>query len=179
MSRNGNKISGQFSARLIDMLKSPAWRALSLSAHRLLDRIEIEHASHGGTENGNLPVTYDDFESYGIHRHAVAPAMREAEALGFIEITEHGRAGNAAWSRPNKFRLTYRPAKGVHGDGTHEWRKIKTMEEAEIIAKAAREAKNTSSAQSHSWSPEAMARKKAKKFGLHIRANGGITIGSS
>jgi hypothetical protein len=46
------------------MIKSPAWSVLSLSARRVLDRIEIEHADHGGNDNGRLPVTYDDFERY-------------------------------------------------------------------------------------------------------------------
>jgi len=30
-------------------------------------------------------------------------------ALGFVEITEHGRAGNAEHRTPNKFRLTHMP----------------------------------------------------------------------
>jgi hypothetical protein len=175
-SRKGNKISGQFSGHLIEMLESPAWRVLSQSALRLLFRVEIEHARHGGKDNGALPVSYDDFEAYGIDRHAIAPAMREVVALGFLEITEAGRAGNAAWRKPNLFRLTYRHVKGAHGDGTHEWRKIATIEQASLIAKAARSAKNPSKAQAHSWSPEAIRRSKVSGW---KRANGGITAGSS
>ena len=63
-----NKISGQFSARLIEMMESPAYRVLSLSAHRVLSRIEIEWAHHGGQDNGQLPVTFDNFADYGVHR---------------------------------------------------------------------------------------------------------------
>ena len=55
-----------------------------------------------------MPVTYTDFVAYGVSKHAVAPALRELEALGFIEVTERGRGGNAEWRIPNKFRLTYR-----------------------------------------------------------------------
>ena len=51
-------------------------------------------------------------------------------ALGFLEITEHGRAGNAEWRRPNYFRLTYQPAKGLPGHGTNEWRRFQTIEDA-------------------------------------------------
>jgi hypothetical protein len=131
-------IGGQFAPRTIRMLRSPAYCALSLSARRVLDRIEIELADHGGADNGRLPVTYDDFERYGIHRHAVGPAIREAVALGFIEITEPGRAGNAEWRKPNHFRLTYRHTKYTPTD---EWEKIKTSEEAEAIARAARAAR--------------------------------------
>src|SRR3974390_676531 len=99
-SRRRNAISGQFAARLIEMLESPAYRTLSLSARRVLDRVEIELAHHGGQDNGSLPVTYDDFQSYGIHRHAIWPAIKECVALGFLEITRQGRAGNAEFRIP-------------------------------------------------------------------------------
>jgi hypothetical protein len=138
MSRRRNRIEGQFSAKLIEMLESPAWRSLSLSAHRVLDRVEIELAHHGGTGNGTLPVTFDQFVAYGIHRHAVAPAIREATALGFLQVTQRGRAGNAEHRAPNQFRLTYKPAKGHDGHGTNEWRSIKGTEQAEALARAAR-----------------------------------------
>jgi hypothetical protein len=139
MSRR-SQILGQFAPRLIEMLESPAFRVLSLSAHRVLNRIEIEMAHHGGTENGRLAVTYDDFEAYGIHRHAIASAIREAVALGFVEVTEKGRAGNAEHRKSSRYRLTYRHAKGLPGDGTHEWRKAASdLAEAEKIAKLARQ----------------------------------------
>jgi hypothetical protein len=139
-----NKISGQFSARTIAMMESPAFQVLSLSAHRVLHRLEIEHAHHGGNDNGELPVTYDQFIEYGIHRNAVSPAIREVEALGFVEITERGRAGNAEWRRPNKFRLTYRQV--GRAAATDEWLNIKTTKEAEVLAQNARKA----SKQNHS-----------------------------
>src|SRR5262249_33077131 len=56
-----NRINGQWSPRLIEMLEAPAYRALSLSAHRVISRIEIELSSHGGNDNGRLPVTKLDF----------------------------------------------------------------------------------------------------------------------
>jgi len=133
--RRRNSIDGQFVAHTIEMIRSPAWCVLSRSARRVLDRIEIEHADHGGNENGRLPVTYDDFECYGIHRHAIAPAIRETVALGFAEITERGRAGNAEFRSPHKFRLTY--LRVGRAPPTNEWQRIKTDEEAQA-AKAAR-----------------------------------------
>jgi hypothetical protein len=141
MSDRRNSIGGQFAPHLIEMLESPAFRALSYSGLRVLFRIEIELGHHGGTENGKLPVTFDDFHAYGIHRHAIAPGIREAVALGFLEITQAGRAGNASWRKPNLFRLTYRPTKGLPGNGTHEWRKIESTEAAENLAQTARLAK--------------------------------------
>jgi hypothetical protein len=130
------KIAGQFAARTIEMLESPAFRVLSLSARRVLDRIEIELAHHGGQDNGKLPVTYEHFHEYGIHRHAIGPGIRECVTLGFVEITETGRGGNAEFRRPNLFRLTYKHAGSVAP--TEDWRKIETIEGAEALARAAR-----------------------------------------
>jgi hypothetical protein len=138
-TRRRNKIATQFAWQSIDALDSPAYRALSLSGHRVLARIQIEHARHGGKENGKLPVTFKDFEEYGIHRHAIAPAIREAEALGFIRITQLGRAGNGEFRLPNKFALTHLPSDG-QVDATNDWRRIKTIEEAMAIGDAARKA---------------------------------------
>lgn len=140
MSRNRAKsIPGPFAARLVEMLEAPAYRVLSLSARRVLDRVEIELGHHGGNDNGRLPVTFENFEDYGLDRGSIAPAIREAVALGFLQITERGRAGNAEWRRPNYFRLTYKPAKGLPGYGTDEWRRFETIEDARAAARAARE----------------------------------------
>lgn len=136
-----NRIAGQWAAREINMLESPAYRILSLSAHRALARIEIELAHHAGKDNGRLPVTYDDFQRYGIDRHSIRPALSELEALGFIEVTDPGRAGNAEFRRPAKYRLTY---KGTdHDFPTHEWKRVETKEQAERLAKAARTSRGT------------------------------------
>jgi hypothetical protein len=131
-----NSIGGQFAPRLIEMLESPAYRALSLSAHRVLARIEIELAQHGGKDNGGLPVTYNDFQDYGIDRHHIAPAIREGVALKFIAITKPGRGGNAEHRAPNEFRLTYRHTKGA--EPSHDWRRIATAEQAAKLARQAR-----------------------------------------
>jgi DNA-binding transcriptional MocR family regulator len=135
-----NKIAGQFAAREIEMLESWPYRALSLSAHRALARIEIELAHHGGKDNGRLPVTYDDFQDYGIDRHSIRPALCELEALGFIEVTDRGRAGNAEFRRPAKYRLTYKGAD--REPPTHEWKRIETKEQAEHLAKRARSSRS-------------------------------------
>jgi hypothetical protein len=131
-----SSIEGQWAALTIDMLESPAYRSLSLSALRTLARLQIELAHHGGKDNGRLPVTYEDFEQYGIDRHSIAPALSLLVALGFIEITETGRSGNAKWRRPSRYRLTFRDAAGGY-NGTHEWRLI-TEEQAKAIVLAVR-----------------------------------------
>jgi hypothetical protein len=138
-----NSISGQFAPRRIEMLESPAYRALSRSGHMVISRIEVELAAHGGNDNGRLPVTTEDFVQYGMHRTSVAPAIREAEALGFIRVTERGRGGNAEHRSPNRFYLTYAHTRDSRRrPPTDEWRRIKTLEEANQIARAARANKN-------------------------------------
>jgi hypothetical protein len=133
--RRKKQIEGQFVYRLIEMLRSPAYRVLSRAAHQVLARFEIELAAHGGKDNGNLIVTFAQFTEYGLHRKAIAPAVREATNLGFVEVTEQGRGGNAEWRRPSKYRLTYLPTEDA--PPTHEWRRI-TNDDAAIIAAGAR-----------------------------------------
>jgi hypothetical protein len=135
------KSTKPFIMRTGEMLKSPAFRALSLSGHRLLSRLEIELCNHGGKDNGALPVTAEDFRDYGIHRDAVAPAQRETVAPGFVEITQRGQAGKAGRRRSNKFRLTYLPSFGK--PPTNEWQSILSEADAERIANAARDKKAT------------------------------------
>jgi hypothetical protein len=137
-----NSICGQWSPRLIEMLESPAYRVLSLSAHRVISRIEIEHAHHGGNDNGSLPVTKQNFMDYGMDHDAIAPAIREAEALGFLRM-KRGRGGNAEHHQPSRFFLTFAHGRDSRAyPPTHDWRKIKSVEEAEAIARAARENKD-------------------------------------
>jgi hypothetical protein len=101
-------------------------------------RLEIEHLQHGGVQNGALVVTYDQLVEYGVYRHGIAPAVRELEELGFIEVMKRGCALNGQFKEPSVYRITYVRAKGSEGDGTHEWRKIKSIEEAEAVADRAR-----------------------------------------
>lgn len=140
-----NRIGEQFAARTIEMLRSPAYRTLSLSAHRILARLEIELAQHGGRDNGKLPVTYLQFAAYGIDHHSIAPAIREVVALGFVKITQVGRAGNAEFRTPSKYRLTYKPADDL--PPTNDWKRIETRLQAQIAAKIARERKSATKRQ--------------------------------
>jgi hypothetical protein len=140
--RRRNSISGQFAARLIEMLESPAYRVLSRSAHLVISRVEVELAHHGGNDNDILPVTLQDFIAYGVERSSVAPAIREAAALGFIRV-QRGRGGNAEHRTPSLYGLTFGGHRERHRSPlTDDWRKIQTIEEAEQIARAARQAKD-------------------------------------
>jgi hypothetical protein len=134
------KIDKQFNWRKVEMQESPAYRVLTLSARRVMDRLEIEFARHGlnPMENGRLPCTYDDFVEYGIESKSIAPAIRELVALGFIQVTRRGSAGNAEHRQVTLFLLTYRHA-GSDARIEDGWKRIKTIEEAEAVAKAARQ----------------------------------------
>jgi hypothetical protein len=143
MMKRRNSINDQWSARRREMLESPAYRVLSQSAHRAISRLELELCYHGGNDNGQLPVTFDDFVEYGIDRASVAPALREGEALGFFRITDRGRGGNREYRAPNKFYLTFAFGRESRTKPpTDEWRKIKTIKDAKAIARAARAAKD-------------------------------------
>ena len=161
-----NSISGQWSPRLIEMLESPAYRALSLSAHRVISRIEIELYADAGNDNGKLPVTKQDFIDCGIHHKAIAPAIREAAALGFIVVTQRGRGGNAEHRRPNHFKLTFAHDRNSRQEPpSHDWRRIKTLEEAIEIAAEARANK--------SHSAVSMGRRSARRKNLVVLDRGG------
>jgi hypothetical protein len=135
-SKKHEKTIDQFVRHTPKMLESPAWCTLSLSARRILDRIEIELCRHGGRDNGKLPVTYEDFVRYGIDRHGIAPALRELQALGLLEIEQQGLAGNADLRRPHLFRLTYLPTD--QGPATNNWRSMMTLQQAKNVAAKAR-----------------------------------------
>jgi hypothetical protein len=136
-NKRRSKIGESWISYPYSMVASPAFQALSLGAIRVMHRVEMEHMEHGGAENGRLQVTYDQFEDYGVHRHAIGPAIRELEALGFIEITAKGCAGNENHRRANRFRLTYVNMKSRE-QPTHEWRGIATIEDAAGLAGQAR-----------------------------------------
>jgi hypothetical protein len=149
------------------MLESPAMRALTLSAIRVMHRLEIEHMAHGGAENGRLIVTHDQFVEAGVHHNAVAPAIRELVALGFIEITEKGCAGNESQRRPHRFRLTYVNMK-TREEPSHEWRNVIDLEEAYRLAAEARAAKNERSV--------ALGRRAKNKSPLPSAGSGTATV---
>jgi hypothetical protein len=143
MAKRKSQVAGQFVWRPRQLIESPAMRVLSRVAHLALTRLEVEHMDHGGAENGRLPTTYQQFEEWGIHPRFVASALRELQALGIVEITRHGYAGAADKRSPSLYRLTYltaHDAGSADATGTHEYLKIKTVEEAEAVAKAARNA---------------------------------------
>jgi hypothetical protein len=154
--RGKERIPGPFAWKLIKMLESPAYRVLSPSAKCILERLEIEFYKHGGKaeENGNLACTYKDFVKHGISNGQIASAIRELVALGFLIIAQEGKAGNAEFREDARYLLTYRHF-GSHKYVGNGWRKVETMEQAEAIAKEARNRK-----------PDNQASKAGLKYGF-------------
>jgi hypothetical protein len=107
--RNRNRVDEAFFLMRKSLMEHPAFRVLSLSALRVFFRIALELRKHGGHKNGKLPITYEDFVHYGVHRHAIAPAIRELQALGFIRV-KPGRASGVQYKRSaSLYQLTCEP----------------------------------------------------------------------
>ena len=111
--------SDNFIKRRRSLNESAAMAALTLAAHRVLLRLEIELMQHGGKNNGKLIVTYNNFVAFGMHRSTVAPAIRQLVNVGLVEITLRGWR-LAANGRPARYRLTYLDAFGK--PPTDEWK---------------------------------------------------------
>ena len=90
-----------------EMLVSGALAAMSLAARRVVERIMIEHMNHAGREIGNLKVTYDNFELFGIRRKTISAAVKMAVDLGFIDITSRGYRAYGTARRPATYALTW------------------------------------------------------------------------
>lgn len=118
-----------------DFLESAAYRSLSVNARKALDRLLIEHISHGRCANGNMIVTHDQLYEYGVTFGSIADALEELAYKGLVKM-QKGRAGNGT-AHPTIYTLTF---DGTH-DGlpaTNEWKAF-TMAEAclwsEVIRK--------------------------------------------
>ncbi len=111
-----------------EMMQSDAWRDMSINGWRMLVLLELQHLAHGGYENGNLVMTYDQFVDKGIRRESISRVIAELERLGWIEVTR-GLYRGFARSAPHHFRLTHRrtrvrPEVGFPYlvEGTDDWR---------------------------------------------------------
>ena len=101
-----NKIDGPFAPRLITMLKSPAYRALSLSAHRILARLEIELYQHGA-----VAIAGDSIVEVGQADDIIARYQAE-EVVDALEV---GIAPRRSAGRVRRGRLLTRDAREESG----------------------------------------------------------------
>jgi hypothetical protein len=139
------------------MVASPAWRALSLSARKCLERIEIELAKHGGKNNGDLPVTQRDFIAHRVSGARVKAALAELVAFGFIEMTPGYGCQSPLYGRSARFRVLSCASRD--GPPPENWKRFKTDAEAKAMSKAVlAEARRARAAHG-----EAMRKRRAKK----------------
>jgi hypothetical protein len=122
-----------------EMMRSDAWRDMSINGRRMLDLLEIEHLAHGGYENGSLVMTYDQFVVGGIRRGSIFTTIAELERLRWIEVIRGGYRGFAR-SLPTRFRLTHRrtrirPENGTPYlvEATHDWRHYRSEKSDRMV----------------------------------------------
>lgn len=114
----------------LDLMASPAWRGRSIACARLIDFLELEHARHGGKENGRRLAPYTQLVEFGIGRRFIADAIREAEQRGLIRVECGGKKGTAI-TGVNRFTLTYYWTKHLKNglwdwkEKTDDWRAVK------------------------------------------------------
>jgi hypothetical protein len=140
--RRKNSITENFIVHPRSLRESAAWHALPDNGRRILDRLELEHMRHGGAENGHLPCTYSDFVKAGVRRASVSLAIRQAVALGFLEVTQRGGRSISRVRPPSKYRLTYINGRGRSQPATNEWKRIADAADAEAALTRAADQRN-------------------------------------
>jgi hypothetical protein len=156
------KISWAFVPTPNEVKTSPAWRVLSLYARRMIETIELEWWKSSGDNNGRLIVTYKDLQMHccTANKNVLVEAQRELVALRLITFVP-GRFGPRGAHEPNMFGLTYFPShNGV--SATHDWKEIKTVEEAQAIQAAVKKRRGKSD-----WLKTKQLAKETQENGAH------------
>ena len=107
----------------LELLISPAWRSAPRPLRNILERIEIEHLSHGGLNNGALYVSYSQLEQFGVSRRSIKPALELGQKLGLLDVIQEADNHLSDIRAANGYRLTYVPAKGKTAP-SDEWKNI-------------------------------------------------------
>lgn len=81
------KPEAPFIAYSLSFMTSPAYRALSSPARKILDFLFIEQMQHGGAENGNLAAPYRQLIGCKISSRDVSKGLLMLEAFGIVERT--------------------------------------------------------------------------------------------
>jgi hypothetical protein len=123
-----------------EMLESTAWRALPTAARRIVERVLIEHMAHAGTQNGDLPVTYDDFVAHGTRRSSIKAAISIAERLGWVDVVIPGVRGHGVARRATTYGLTWLP-RADWTPASNRWRRITDADAAAILEESAQSQK--------------------------------------
>jgi hypothetical protein len=162
------------------LLESPAFLAISHPARQVFWRLVAEYGRHGGKDNGRLPCPFSDLEKWRISSNLIARAVRELVAVGLVEITQRGVAGNADQRRPALYLITcFAAAGGESMDGTHDYERITSIEEADALVAAAASPVSSRDMKNGSKGGDRLAEKQIpalKTEGETARRNEGETV---
>lgn len=102
------KHNQQFVIHTKELIESPAWSTMSGNCFKLINRLEIENIAHGGTENGNLIVTYNQLKECGIRKNSIKSAINEAVKRKLVIVNVSEKVSKYG-KYTNSFTLTYLP----------------------------------------------------------------------
>lgn len=77
--------------------------------------------AHAGTENGNLAITYKDFEAWGIRRPSISAALKDLQTVGLLRVVVIGGRSYGDAKLPSRYRLTWLPTR-ENDTATNEWK---------------------------------------------------------
>jgi hypothetical protein len=136
-----------------EMMGSPALQVASGGALHVIAQIAVEHMANGGGRNGELAVTYANFEGAGIRRRKILEYLAEAAALGFIARTQEGRlswgefkGAPAHRTREDAKEAVRRALNAIHQRRTEDLPKRKAAVEARKARKASSDPTHRSAA---------------------------------
>lgn len=121
------------------VLGSLLFRALSVTARRILDFALHEHCSNGGAENGNLAIPYSQLTGWGVTPADAARGLEELIVAGFLRKTFQGRrteGGPASrfaitWFSEGRWRPLRNRDEGA--PASNEWMAVAAKLQAERI----------------------------------------------
>jgi hypothetical protein len=116
----------------LELIVSPAWQVIPRPLQRVIERLEIEHMRHGGFENGQLFVSYEQFVKYGVSRRVIRPVLELGEALKLVVIAKTDEIGASNVRPPNAYGLTYLPIKGRSQPGD-DWKRVSEQQAAKAL----------------------------------------------
>jgi hypothetical protein len=113
----------------IDVIDSAAWRGLSINARRVLDALIAQHFRYWQKENGNLQISYRDFNNAGVTRRLIGAGIQELKDAGLI-TTRQGTPTNDVMRPPTLYDLTMYPQAGLPKKAPRRfvWLHVEVME---------------------------------------------------
>ena len=127
-----------------DVYESPAFKALS--PHDVMAYLAFLRELKG-YNNGDLSLPLSRARDHGIKHHiTLARSLRALCAVGLVALTRKGGCTKGGQRLPSLYRVTDRPCVDVpakHLEAmpeTNEWKRIKTIEQAEQLIQTAEDA---------------------------------------